>query len=338
MGDTITTSIVAAADYETCCTTCATLRPPSQPPWPPSVPEPPSTPPLPPVPPPTPWAPFPPAGPSNSQVTNNYPTIDKFAQPTDTTADLSLLENHECHGIVFKERNNGMVQCYFKTTEHLVVYTSEDVISNDITGEYVFAYSAPPPPPLEPSGAACTNYIATAYAELGTPGQVDSAFATAVVAKSLLTPQECCSRCTQSNLCKGFVIRRTDNACFLKRDQQPINIGHSNEFMAWSLRYPPPSTPPLNPLLAPPTPPTYPLPKSPPPPSGPNSTLNILFGGTVALLLVALLITICATSYKRKRTSKESAIDNYGTLLPAESTYVKIPPMHLPVPEQLWKK
>ena len=45
----------------------------------------------------------------------------------------------------------------------------------------------PPPPPLEPQGAACQEYYPTAYAELGEPGVMDPEMGMAVIAADFLS-------------------------------------------------------------------------------------------------------------------------------------------------------
>ena len=172
-------------------------------------------------------------GPVGSQLQTNYPDpVYSFPQPQGASATAVTTPvsppspnapptpppAHECHGIVFKEDPlTGNVRCYLKSTEHLTIYPPSEVSSiaaPRVAGDYVFASAAPPPPPLEPQGAACQEYYPTPYAELGEPGVMDPEMGMAVIASSFLSPYECCSRCKQRAGCRGFVIRREDNACF----------------------------------------------------------------------------------------------------------------------------
>ena len=226
LGDVIQELGVFPGDYTQCCEACAGLRPPSAPPSPPAEPSPPPRPGDPPAPPPTPWAPLPPMGPVGSQIVSNYPDpVYSFPQPQGAAASAGtepvsppspasppgLPGAYECHGVVFKaDPVTGNTRCYLKTTEHLAIYPPAEVPSLSfprIAGDYVFAYAAPPPPPLEPQGAACQEYYPTAYAELGEPGVMDPEMGMSVIAADFLTPWGCCSRCKQRAGCRGFVIR-----------------------------------------------------------------------------------------------------------------------------------
>ena len=202
LGDVIQETSVFEGDYASCCEACAGLRPPSAPPDPPAPPTPPPRPGYPPAPPPTPWAPMPPMGPAGSQLQDNYPNPTySFPQPKGAAASAGtsptsppspgLPGAYECHGIVFKrDALTGNTRCYLKTTEHLTIYNPSDVpalVHPRIAGDLVFAYSAPPPPPLEPQGAACQEYYPTAYAELGEPGVMDPEMGMSVIATDFLS-------------------------------------------------------------------------------------------------------------------------------------------------------
>ena len=173
MGIGTTYAGVEIVDYTSCCAACAAQRPPSPPPQPPGAPLPPVQPPYPPQPPPTPASPF----------TNGLPT--PYATAASAPADVGAIaagEFHECKGVVYQ----GSF-CHLKTHYDVIYWPSDHVVvsaNQEIMGDYVFAMSAPPPPPHEPIGGSCVEFDTQPYADLAPVGQSEPGMGDPVVAVS----------------------------------------------------------------------------------------------------------------------------------------------------------
>ena len=125
----------ALFNEQLCCQMCFYQQGPSAPPAPPALPNSPDAPPLPPGTPPPPPMPL-------------YPPNTVLA----SAASAPITFGSNCKGIVITADN----RCYMMPTNEQVTHSDES--GGLIQGAYMYSYSSPPPPPLEPSSAVCRTY------------------------------------------------------------------------------------------------------------------------------------------------------------------------------------
>ena len=167
--------------------------------------------------------------------------------PASAASDPFALK-YECMGIVFSTDSvTGRTVCSFKKSNDLVEYPVGHAYQpGETKGDYVFSYASPPPPPFVPVGGSCQEFHGTEYASLlnsnddgdgSTVNEFDLDIPPAfriVDAVDFHVPWECCSRCKQTPECRGFVIDRGNNKCYLKTSNRPVNIGFSYSYKTWT--------------------------------------------------------------------------------------------------------